>query len=333
MKLWLRINGIEFSSWSIVYKELALAFRNIGITVHDDIGYYPPDIKEYIEMWWCDPEFWEWSDKKVRLRVGVALSEHHSLFASNPKKVINNINKCDILFCPSRFAMRAFLESPINVPIYLMPFGVNPEEFYYVKRDFSSLRFLHLGVTQFRKGSWLACEGFIKAFNKNDNVSLTIASHRSSNMYEVLRNEYRNNSQIIFSDKKIPSSMGHYKNHDILVSPHLSEGFGLCIPEAMATGMPAIVSRCSAPLEFFSDKYGWWIEMSELYSPVNQCFPGINGLWRLPDVNSLAERMRYAYENREECVAKSKEASQYVLSNLTWTNSVNTAVGIMEKYL
>jgi glycosyltransferase involved in cell wall biosynthesis len=94
----------------------------------------------------------------------------------------------------------------------------------------------------------------------------------------------------------------------------------------MATGMPCIVSRCSAPREYFDKKYGWWVEMSELYSPVSQCFPGITGLWRLPDVNSLADVMRYAYEHRNECKEKGRLASEYVLSDMTWERGVQPIV-------
>jgi len=333
MKIWLRINGLEFSSWYIVHKELAGAFREYGVEVHNDMSSYPLGVNEYIEMWWCDPEYWDWSDKKVRLRVGIALSEHRSLFATNPKTVIRNINQCDVLFCPSYSAMQAYLESPIEVPIYLMPLGVNPCEFHYCERNFDEMpfKFLHLGVTQFRKGSWLACEAFIKAFGKDDDAQLTIATHRPSPMYEQLQKEYGH--RISFVCNKVISSLEYYKQHHVLVAPHLSEGFGLCIPEAMATGMPCIVSRCSAPREYFDKKYGWWIEMSELYSPVNQCFPGVRGLWRLPDVNSIAERIRYVFENRQECKEKGEQASEYVLANMTWKNSVLQAISTMEKLL
>lgn len=335
MKLWLRINGLEFSSWYIVYEELITAFRNIGIEIYANQAEYPHNISEHIEIWWGDPEFWMWSDKKVRLRVGIALSEHRSLFTNKKQTVIRNINQCDVLFCPSNAAMQAYLEAPIEVPIYLMPFGVNTTAFPFCSRNFEEapFRFLHLGVTQFRKGSWLACDAFIRAFSRNDDVKLTVASYRNSPMYKELLNEYSNHPQMDFQCRKTVSSLTSYKSHHVLVSPHLSEGFGLCIPEAMATGMPCIVARCSAPREYFSKEYGWWAEMSELYSPVSQCYPGISGLWRIPDVNSLAEQMKYAYKNRADCEEKGKMASDYIFSNMTWERSVAIAVKVIARVL
>jgi glycosyltransferase involved in cell wall biosynthesis len=222
--------------------------------------------------------------------------------------------RADLIVCPSLSATQAFNELPLEAPIVVVPFGVDIDEFPWVERDWTGqLSFLHAGVTQFRKGSWMVPEAFVAAFAEDvGGVRLTIASPRASPMFVQLKAEYGNHRSIDFKLGLEESASTIYNTHHIYVSPHLSEGFGLMIPEAMATGMPAIVARCD---------YGWWIEMSEDYVRVCECLPETSGFWRLPDLDSLVAVMREAYEDREKCALRSQNASAYVQSSLTWDHT------------
>ena len=126
--------------------------------------------------------------------------------------------------------------------------------------------------------------------------------------------------------------MSMYSIHHVLVSPHLAEGWGLCVTEAMMSGMSCLVSRCSAPREYFDSKYGWWIEMSEDYVPVDRSLTNTPGFWRLPDIQSLVELYKYANAHREECAKKGSFASDYVLENFTWRHTARKIVDFIEQY-
>jgi glycosyltransferase involved in cell wall biosynthesis len=152
-------------------------------------------------------------------------------------------------------------------------------------------------------------------------------------MYTRLHNEYGNHPKIDFICEMKESSIELYEKHHIYVSPHLSEGFGLMPIEAMATGMPCLVSRCSSPREYFDKKYGWWIEMSEEYAPVFQCLPETNSYWRLPDIKSLASVMRKSYDNKIESANRGILASSYVRENLTWDICVTKIKEIVREVL
>lgn len=324
MKIWLRCHRSELCSWTIVWDALRCAFEKLG----DNIHYAGvPDIPEdYYEIWWGDPQFWQWSTLPVKGKISLALSETRSLLAQGRFKALANLRYSDIIISPSTFASIAFREAPFDIPIYVVPFGVSPKEFSYTKRDWDGrLNFLHGGAIQFRKGSWLVPEAFVRAFSKKDNVKLVMQTSKVTEMFVKLKMEYSNYPMIEFSCKQSKSSFDIYKERNIYVSPHLSEGFGLMPLEAMATGMPCLVARCSAPLEYFSSAYGSWIEMSEQYAPVCQCLPDTGGLWRLPDIKSLVNVMREVYTNKEDARRMGAKASKYVLSNFTWEH---TAKGI-----
>jgi len=97
--------------------------------------------------------------------------------------------------------------------------------------------------------------------------------------------------------------------------------------------MPVIMSRCSAPREFFSTDYGWFVEMSEDYAAVEQCLVNTKGFWRLPNIQSLAKCMLEAYENRLECNAKGDAAAKYIRQSLTWDHTANGIIKCIQEVL
>jgi glycosyltransferase involved in cell wall biosynthesis len=326
MKIWLRLHGFEPCSWTAVYEYLGAAFKEIGVELCDMVA--PDEPEDYIELWWGDPQFWRWSDLPVKARVSLALSEARSILFKGRDAVISNLQRSDLIICPSESATIAFAEAPIDTPIRVSPFGVDPREFPYMKRDWDGrLQFLHAGVTQFRKGSWMVPEAFVAAFKPTDNVQLVMAAPRSSPMFTRLKGEYSKQPNVYFYNGREDSLAPLYEKSHIYVSPHLSEGFGLMPLEAMATGMPCIMARCSSPREYFSKENGWWIEMSDEYAPVTACLPDTGGFWRLPDIKSLIANMRRAYMSRQECEKRGKDASEFTHNCMTWKL---TAMSIVE---
>jgi len=335
LKIWFKVHGFEACSWTYVLNNLRKGFRDIGVELSDYFMMGGPDNpEEYVELWWGDPQFWEWSDLPVKARVSLALSEARSVLQHGRDTAIRNVGRADLVICPSESAATAFKESPIDAPIKVVFFGADPGEFPFVKRDWTgTIKFLHGGVTQFRKGSWMVPEAFLGAFGDRSDVHLTIASPKVAPMFLKMKQEYAGHDNITFHNDIEDSAQELYETHHIYVSPHLSEGFGLMIPEAMLSGMPCLVARCSAPLEFFSDDYGWWVEMSENYAPVSQCLPDTGGLWRIPSLESLKEGMQRAVATIKESEQKGIAASDYVRHSLSWQHTARGIVEAIEEVL
>lgn len=292
----------------------------------------PDKPEEYIELWWGDPSQWRWSNCNVLLRVGMAVSETEVL--QHADIALHNLKQCDLLICPSKFSARAYEESPLDIPIAIVPLGVDTDEYKYTDRSwYGSMRYLLAGAAQFRKGTWLGIEGFIKAFHKFDAVKLIVWSSVKTPEREALKKEYGKNRKIIFDDRILTSANDIYKDCHVIVSPHLSEGFGLMPFEAMATGMPCLMARCSSPMEYFHDDYGWWIEMSNNFAPVGECMKDTVGFWRLPDVDSIANMMKYSYWHRNESKAKGIAASRYVNDKLSWDIVAKRLYAVIQSYV
>ncbi len=334
MQIWFRTHAYHKCSWAIVWQYLRKAFVATGHQVYDDFNDLPEDYSDCVELWWGNPAQWAWSDKSVRYRVGMAVSEARSLVAEGRELAYNNLELCDLLLCPSMFSANAYMECPANLHICIVPLGVDVQEMQYIEREWArTLKFVVAGAAQYRKGTWLAIEAFLDAFKRRDKASLTVWSSVKTPELMRLQEEYGVHKKITFDTSDVVSVREVFDTHHVLVSPHLSEGFGLLVPEAMATGMPCIVSKCSSPREFFSVDYGWWINMSEIYAPVAGCLDNTGGAWRLPDVKSLAENMRTAYADRNSCKHKGAGGAEFVRTCLTWENTAANVVARITEVL
>ena len=332
MKVWLRVHGYEQCSWTSVWENLCAAFKEAGHELYSVTG--PEDTSDTVELWWGDPQFWHWHPGVVKARVALCLSEAHSILRQGREQAIANLQEAELIICPAEAATIAFKEAPIDAPIRVVNFGVDDTHLEYVERDWSgTLNFLHAGATQFRKGSWMVPEAFVAAFGSSDDAKLTILSPKVMPMYTRLKGEYGRHPNIEFIEDFLDSPLQLYQEHHIYVSPHLSEGFGLMPLEAMATGMAGIIARCSAPREYFRKEFGWWIEMSENYAPVEDCLPDTAGFWRLPDMPSLTRAMQLAHRGKELARRKGLAASEFILKNMTWKHTVAGIVRTIEEVL
>ena len=311
-----------------MYLELLKALRKLT-RVYDNLADYPPKESDCVEMWWGDPSEWKWS-RKSKYKIGYALSEAESLKSEGRELALKNITKCDILICPSEYSSRAYYESPLDVPIKIVPLGYNPERYFLANRDWNGqLKVLLAGAAQIRKGSDLGIMGFIRAFGKSDRFHLTIWSSVKTPMREELKTEYGSISNITFDDTSYDNPMEIYSKYHILLHPHLSEGFGIIPIEAMATGMCAMLSRVSSPMEYFNNEIGYWIEMSEDYIPIRNCLEETNGFWRVPSVDSIVERLKDISRHIEEAQARGLLATTWV-KKYTWEQTAKGLLKVLE---
>ena len=101
-----------------------------------------------------------------------------------------------------------------------------------------------------------------------------------------------------------------YYSADILVHPHRTQTWGMVVCEAMATGLPVIVSRGAGAHEVLTD--------------------GVEAL--LVDANSppaIAAAVRRLLENPDLYVALSRNGAAFVRREITWTRHVEKILQLM----
>lgn len=106
-----------------------------------------------------------------------------------------------------------------------------------------------------------------------------------------------------------------YNCFDLLACPSMAEGFGIPLVESAACGVPSIATRFTAMTELcFS---GWYIE------PVTYVITPLLSFQAVPSVDSIIQRITYAYDHPEELREKGR-LSLAAAQEYEWDNVVNS---------
>ena len=141
----------------------------------------------------------------------------------------------------------------------------------------AEFRFLFVGGTIYRKGIDLLLAAYRLAFDASDDVCLVIKDVGADTVYKGQTHRARiralqtrgRGPAIVYLDGTLPDSevAGLYRACDVLVHPYRGEGFGLPILEAMACGIPAIVTNGGACLDFCDDDNSVLVPARRRYLP------------------------------------------------------------------
>jgi glycosyltransferase involved in cell wall biosynthesis len=239
----------------------------------------------------------------------------------------------EAIFTPCKQNIQMFRDSGITIPIELIHWGVDKNSFYPVERDTNRpFTFGHMGALSTRKGTDILVEAFREAFPKQTDVRLICKTSHPTYRFGV-------------PDARIHVHMEHwthdelmeqfFKQIDCFAFPTRGEGFGLTPLEAMATGVAAIVTGWSGPLEYMTPDVGWLIDYKMTYAKsfADTVYKEDCGDWAEPSKAHLVELMRHAYHNRDEVKAKGAAAAKYVQENWLWENKIQLYLDALNKHL
>lgn len=234
-----------------------------------------------------------------------------------PSNWVNIINKIDQLWIPSTHCYNIFKNSGVKVPINIFHHGVSdiykPSNETINFYDFNDcFKFLSIGTWSYRKAPEKLLEAYWKEFSINDNVVLIFKTKPASNIMELKKQIIGNKetAKIIFIPEQMEEKdiVNLYNTSDCFVLPTRGEGVGLPFMEAMSCEKPCIATNWSGHLDFINNKNGYLIDYELQEVDLNNLDAGYsfekNMKFAEPDVNSLREKMRYAYENQVETKEK-----------------------------
>lgn len=210
-----------------------------------------------------------------------------------PEKFLTPANNSLGLIVPANWVKTVFSNSGVTVPIFVVPEGVTKNEVY--NPTSVPFTFLHFDATSYanRKGGDLVQEAFMSLFgNMQDKVRLIM---KGRNHTIPLSQRYPN-VQYIFQNYTKEQMDDLWKQTNCFLFPSRGEGFGLPPLEAMAHGIPTILTNGSAMQDF-----------AELGIPLNVFgkIPSVYdgkagpGQWDQPDILHLRDLMWDIYRNYE----------------------------------
>lgn len=198
-------------------------------------------------------------------------------------------------------------------------------------------KFLFVGGTIGRKGPDVLLEAYLNSFTTADDVCLVIKDFGGKTVYtgQTIESQIRiaqarpGAPEILYLNEDMaPDALpGLYTACDCFVLPYRGEGFGLPVLEAMACGLPVIVTAGGATDDFVNDETGFRIpaERRVIGREVSGMKLAGEGWLLEPDPSALTDRMIGVVANPYAARAKGQAASKHAHQNHTWNHAAEIA--------
>jgi len=252
--------------------------------------------------------------------------------------------KYDEIWTATNFNKIGFMSSGVSNTIKVLPHVIDTDHFnpealplnIANKREFNFVANFDLS---YRKGLHLLLPAYTEVFDADDDVALILkitnnnfkdrnaAVQKLNELFFMMDINSKKHAPILFMFDMLPDNYlpGLYTTGDVYVAPNLGEGFALPIAEAMACGIPPIVTRCGGPLDYVNSKSGFLVSLDKEKSTIPiqdqsllQRDPRYRGrsIFNI-DIESLKEKLKDAHLNATETKEKGLKARERVLSKLS----------------
>ena len=279
----------------------------------------------YVSVNWIQPEWYRQNPNQYI--VGFTPWESTEI----PDQWPHYMNQCQEIWTSSTFCADVFKASGIEPPISVVPCGIDPDVWSIVDREVPrKFRFLHVGGEAGRKNVQLVIDAFIDLFEGNLDVELVLKSHGSSLGRWTDRagnwgGNISNHPQVTSITETFEDEYDLVKlYHDAhcMVYPSSGEGFALIPFQAMATGMPTIVTNLTSMADF-----------AEMAMPLKATWGPGHGIhlgdMAVPDEDHLRELMKSAYENYGEHKKKAMQSARIIHCTMTWDHYADQIINIL----
>jgi glycosyltransferase involved in cell wall biosynthesis len=208
----------------------------------------------------------------------------------------------DGVLAPSNFVAAALARSGLIVPIH--PVGLVPDLAPFAalrgkRRRGEVTRFLHVSSGFPRKGVDVLLRAYAEAFRAGDPVQLTIKTFPNphndvAERVAALRHALPDLAPIRLIEADLPAPALHalYREADAMVLPSRGEGFNLPAAEAMAAGIPVIVSEIGGHADFCTSRTARLLRCRLARS--NSHVAAAGAMWAEPEVADLVAALREA---------------------------------------
>lgn len=259
-------------------------------------------------------------------------------YGSIPAAWVEPINTVvDELWVPSTFVRDCYVQSGIKgEKVHVVPNGVATDRLHPAVpprrlATNKAFRFLFVGGTLQRKGIDLLLAAYAAEFTSADDVCLVIKDMGGASVYkgqtaaETIRSFQANPAfpELLYLDEMLNDDemAALYTACHCLVHPYRGEGFGLPIAEAMACGLPVIVTGMGAALDFCNADNAWLIPARRVPLGVAEIggMKTVDVPWLAePDLEVLQKSLHYVHNHRDEARKRGLAGCQAIRDGFTW---------------
>lgn len=209
------------------------------------------------------------------------------------RKAILEADETDFVVVPSTFVRNTFIDAGYpEEKIILNPLGVDLERFA-PKDDRPQddvFRVIYMGILSIQKGVHYLIQAW-KKLNIHDGELLLVGSFEK--LSKKIITKAKETERVVFRGGTATPER-EFKKSDIFAFPSNQDGFGSVVLEAMACGLPVIVSENTGAKDCVRD--------------------GIDGfIIPTADVDALCDRINYFYKNRGKVEEMGRRAREQAL--------------------
>lgn len=220
------------------------------------------------------------------------------------------LRRCSAVHCMSEEEVRLAKPHVAGAPCVVVPLGLSPEEYASLPRGRLRARhpevadrkiILFLGRLNFKKGLDLLSKAFGQIRRRRDDVQLVIVGPDDDMRRRVEQwlAEERALDRVTFTGLLLgEDKLGALADADLFVLPSYSENFGIAVIEAMACGVPVVIS----------DKVNIWREVEA----------GGGGRVVATDVQALAEALHDLLADQSTARRMGGRARRQVEEKFNW---------------
>ncbi len=244
----------------------------------------------------------------------------------------------DEIWTPSETCRRALVESGVPEDrVAVVPFGVNTELFkpgcpampLDTKRPF---RLLFMGGTRWRSGIDCILDAYGRAFRRTDGVCLVVketGDGADPSYVRRIRDLQADPGfpEILylgeeFAEKDLPRL---YAACHALVHPYRAEAFGLPVAEAMACGLPVILTRGGACDALAPEDLVYGVPARTVDVNGSETLAGPATILA-PNLDILVNHLRDVAQHPEKAALRGRRLSDHARKNLGWEHSAAAAI-------
>lgn len=229
------------------------------------------------------------------------------------KETLLEYEIADYIIVPSSFAKRTFIEQGVSADnIFVNPYGVDLSQFKQVEKVDDVFRVIYCGKLSIQKGSHYLLEA-IHSLNFESFELWHIGGIDNEMQFYIEKFKSKN---IIFKGVQPQGELyKYYSQGSVFVLPSIQDGFGMVILQAMACGLPVILS-----------------ENTGAYDVITQ--DGEEGfVIPIRNVAAIQEKVTYLYNNKYICKQMGDRAKKKVLQGFAWDNYGDRYVGFLKEKL
>jgi glycosyltransferase involved in cell wall biosynthesis len=210
------------------------------------------------------------------------------------------IRLTDIVLTVSELARKSYVEAGVpEKKVVTVPMGVDRSRFAPPSGTKSSARsepftFLLVGHADKRKGADILLKASRRLYTDGVNHRVQVAGRVDEDIFSGGASTIELLGYL--NEERLEKA---YKQADVLVLPSRFDSFGRVVVEAMATGLPALVSEHVGAKQGLTEGENGWIVPAE-------------------NVDALAEQMRWCVEHPEQVAAMQNRAADAAQA-YTWT--------------